>query len=137
MWRFIHALPPHYVASKLGASDAIVLDGKLDDDAWAAAAWTGRMVDITHHDSASENAVPDDLQARAKLRWDDRYLYVGVELREPLIIANVTGHNTPTPPYKDNDFEVFVDPSGTTQFYKEFEVTANAPPFPPPPPPEP
>ena len=124
MWRFLHALPPHYVSRKLGAAETIAVDGKLDDAAWADAPWTTPMVDITHHAISAQNAVPSPLQARAKLRWDDRYLYVGAELREQLVIANITGHNGPNPPYHDNDFEAFIDPSGTTQHYKEFEMSA-------------
>ena len=118
--------PPHYVAQRLSANSSIVVDGALDDAAWHSVPWTtAPLVDITHHANASLNAVPDELQLRAKMRWDARYLYVGVEVREQLIWANVTGHNSDDgPPYKDNDVELFVDPSGTTQFYKEFELSA-------------
>ena len=123
-WRFLHALPPHYVAHKLPVADTIAIDGRLDDRGWADVEWTGPIVDITDHAKREENEVPPSLQMRAKLTWDDDYLYIGAELREQLIMANVTGHNGPTPPYKDNDFEVFVDPSGTTQHYKEFEMSA-------------
>ena len=70
------------------------------------------------------NVVPDTMQMRAKLRWDAKYLYVGVELREPLVTFNVTGHNGAQVPYKDNDFEVFIDVAGTTQYYKEFEMSS-------------
>ena len=52
-------------------------------------------------------------------------MYVGVELREPFIFANVTGHNTANgPPYHDNDVEVFIDAFGSTHHYKEFEMSA-------------
>jgi hypothetical protein len=124
-WAFLHAAPPHLLARRLGATEhPITIDGKLDDPAWVAAQWTSPIVDITDHMNAS-NVVPDYMQMRGKVRWDAHYLYVGVEVREPFISANVTGHNTPDgPPYKDNDVELFVDVSGTTQFYKEFEMSA-------------
>lgn len=135
-WKFLHAAPPHYTTLKLRASESINIDGKLDDAAWNAqgVAWTTDLVDITHHKTSTLNVVPDSLQARAKIRWDESFLYVGVELREPLITFNVTGHNADQVPYKvrgapiqifnpnngivaiqDNDFEVFIDVSGTTQ----------------------
>lgn len=68
--------------------------------------------------------MPGILQTRAKIRWDDDFLFVGAELREQYVSAKIRGHNGPKPPYKDNDFEVFVDVSGTTQYYKEFEMSA-------------
>jgi len=42
-------------------------------------------------------------------------------MKEPFIYGNITGHNIQAP-YHDNDFEVFVDVSGTTEYYKEFEM---------------
>lgn len=120
-WHFLHAMPPHYTSLKLGSSDIIHVDGKLDEPVWFAdgVEWTKDFVDITDHQESALNAVPSSLQARAKIRWDHDFLYVGMELREPFIFANVTGHNGPTPPYKDNDLEMFIDVSGTTQYYKE------------------
>ena len=87
-WRFLRRAPPHYVARRLGAGESIVLDGRLDDAAWAVA-WTPPLVDLTRHANASLNAVPAALQARAKIRWDADFLYVGVELREPLVVARL------------------------------------------------
>ena len=126
-WKFLKAAPPHYTSFRLRKDESIDIDGRLDDVAWSAPGveWTRPMVDITHHPLSPErDVVPSSLQARAKVRWDDEFLYVGVELREPFIFANVTGHNGPTPPYHDNDVELFVDASGTTQYYKEFELSA-------------
>ena len=61
--------------------------------------------------------LPSELQARVKVRWDERFVYFGAELREPFITANVTGSNLANgPPYHDNDFEIFIDVSGTTQY---------------------
>ena len=57
------------------------------------------------------------------MRWDASYLYVGAELFEPFVFANLTGHNE-VAPYHDNDFEFFVDPAGSTEFYKEYEMSA-------------
>ena len=126
-WRFLHAIPPHHVAIKLLSNESIKLDGKLDDAAWNApdVVWTSTpFVDITRHNTSQLNSVPSNFQARAKIRWDDNFLYIGAELNEPFIVANITGHNGKDPPYHDNDFEVFVDPSGSTHYYKEYEMSA-------------
>eukprot|EP00658_Telonema_sp_P-2_P047685 TRINITY_DN36288_c0_g1_i2.p1 TRINITY_DN36288_c0_g1~~TRINITY_DN36288_c0_g1_i2.p1 ORF type:complete len:299 (-),score=39.37 TRINITY_DN36288_c0_g1_i2:174-1070(-) len=57
------------------------------------------------------------------MRWDSSWLYVGAELRDRFVWANLTGHNL-VAPYHDNDFEVFIDPSGSSHWYKEFEMSA-------------
>lgn len=116
-WKFLAAYPKHYTVHKLTFTDVINIDGKLDDPAWADAAWTSDFVDITRHTQSSRNLVPAAFQTRVKLRWDPDYLYVGAELRDRFVYANITGHNQ-VAPYHDNDFEFFVDPSGSSQFYK-------------------
>jgi hypothetical protein len=120
-WRMLDAYPPHYVAKKLAPLESIAIDGKLDDLAWESAEWTSAMVDITRHENQQLNAVPSDVNARVKVRWDDDYLYIGAKLSEPFVTGKLFQHNH-VPPYHDNDFEVFIDPSGTTQYYMEFEM---------------
>jgi hypothetical protein len=53
---------------------------------------------------------------------DDTYLYIAGFVQEPQIWANQTKHNSVV--FDDNDFEVFVDPDGSTHNYKEFEINA-------------
>ena len=81
------------------------------------------MVDITRHKDQQLNALPNDLQARVKMRWDDEYFYVGALLNEAYITAQNVGHNNHAPYSPDNDFEIFIDVSGTTQYYMEFEMS--------------
>jgi hypothetical protein len=45
-------------------------------------------------------------------------------MEEPQAWATLTENNTVV--YQDNDFEVFIDPNGDTQYYKEVEVNALA-----------
>ena len=64
-------------------------------------------------------------QASVAVLYDSKYLYVGATLKEPFTFANIpSSHNGDRVPYRDNDFEFFVDPSGSTEFYKEFEMNA-------------
>ena len=81
------------------------------------------MVDITRHSNQMLNAIPEDLQADIKVRWDDDYFYVGATLRESYVTAKNVGHNNHAPYSPDNDFEIFIDVSGTTQYYLEFEMS--------------
>ena len=42
-WRLLRAYPPTYVARRLGAGEAIAVDGSLDDAAWARCrSWRSR-----------------------------------------------------------------------------------------------
>ena len=95
----------------------IVIDGKLDEPAWAAAPWTEAFGDI------QGDAKPKPrFQTRAKLLWDDEYLYIAAELEEPHVWATLTNHDSVI--FQDPDFEVFMDPRGETQPYYEFEMNA-------------
>ena len=54
--------------------------------------------------------------------WDDRFLYIGAELEEPHVWATLTAHDSVI--FHDNDFEVFLNPSGDGRNYFEFEINA-------------
>lgn len=93
------------------------IDGRLDDDAWHSAPWTDAFVDI---EGAAKPKPP--LQTRAKMLWDDTYFYVGAELDEPHVWATLTEHDSVI--FRDDDFEVFIDPNGDNHEYYEFEINA-------------
>ena len=54
--------------------------------------------------------------------WDDEYFYVAAELVEPDVWATLTAHDSVI--FHDNDFEVFLNPSGDSLNYFEFEINA-------------
>jgi transglutaminase-like putative cysteine protease/predicted esterase len=95
----------------------ITVDGKLDDPAWADAPWTTDFRDI------QGDARPQPrFRTRAKMLWDDHYLYIAAEIQEPHVWATLTNHDSVI--FRDPDFEVFIDPAGHTQPYYEFEMNA-------------
>ena len=93
------------------------LDGQLGDSVWQAAPWTDWFEDI----EGSLKPAPR-FKTRVKMLWDDRYLYVGAELEEPHVWATLVKRDTVI--FRDNDFEVFIDPDGDSQEYYEFEMNA-------------
>ena len=99
------------------AENSITIDGNLTKPAWDAASWTDDFVDI----EGDKKPAPQ-FRTRAKMLWDDDYLYVAAELEEPNLWATITDPNTPT--FDDNDFEIFVDPDGDCQNYVEIEINA-------------
>ena len=55
--------------------------------------------------------------------WDEDYFYFGAKMEEPHVWAT---HFTERDAviFKDNDFEIFLDPDGDTHNYYELEVNA-------------
>lgn len=99
------------------ASTPVTIDGKLDEAAWSDAPWTADFVDI----QGSSKPAPA-FRTRAKLLWDETYLYVAAEITEPHVWATLTNHDAVI--FQDPDFEVFIDPDGDTHNYYEFEMNA-------------
>ncbi|MBC2607515.1 carbohydrate-binding family 9-like protein [Pelagicoccus albus] len=101
----------------LKATEPVVIDGKLDDAAWRNAEWTSDFVDI------EGDAKPRPrFQTKAKMAWDDNYLYVSAILYEPDVWGTLTEHDSVI--FQDNDFEVFIDPDSDNHGYFEFEINA-------------
>ena len=111
---FAASRPREYTALKVTDSP-FPLDGDLSKPVWADVPWTEDFVDI------STTTTPR-LRTRAKIRWDDRFLYVAAELQDPDLWATITEHNSVI--FDDNDFEIFVDPNATNTHYKEYEMNA-------------
>ncbi len=108
-------VPRSYLCAQ--TSSPILLDGKLDEAAWAAAPWTDDFLDIQGPDKPKPA-----FRTHAKLLWDETYLYIAAELFEPHVWATLTNHDAVI--FQDPDFEVFIDPDGDTHEYYEFEMNA-------------
>ena len=89
----------------------------LDDPAWQSAPWSEEFVDIL-----GDSAPPPTLRTRFRLLWDPTHLYVAAELEEPHVWATITERDAVI--YRDNDFEVFLDPDGDGTNYYEIEINA-------------
>ena len=105
--------PSQYVCSRTTEMPSI--DGKLDDAAWANAAWTSDFVDIV-------TAAKSPLATRVKLLWDDSRLYIAAELREPHLQARIEKRDEPV--FRENAFELFFDPDGDHHDYAELQINA-------------
>ena len=107
--------PRRYVAYR--APSALTLDGKLDEPAWTAAAWSELFVDIE-----GDSRPRPRFRTRMKMLWDDEFFYVAADMEEPDLWGTLTARDSVI--FHDNDFEVFVDPDGDTHAYYELEVNA-------------
>ena len=107
--------PKSYVVYK--TSKPLKIDGVADEEAWKKVPFTDKFEDIE-----GDIRPKPKFDTRAKMLWDDKYLYVYAELDEPHIWANLTKRDAVI--FYDNDFEVFIDPDGNTHGYYEYEVNA-------------
>ena len=107
--------PKHYVCYR--ASGPLAIDGRLEEKDWQNASWTEDFVDI----EGSLKPLPK-FRTRAKMLWDDNYLYIGAFIEEPHIWGNLTERESVI--FNDPDFEVFIDPDGDTHNYAEYEMNA-------------
>jgi hypothetical protein len=99
-------------------AQAPVLDGKLDDPAWADAATTAPFVQPAN----GAEAHGGDVAAFAKLGWDDRSFYVGAVIFDPSPVSpfgrdDVDPHDWE----KSSALELMVqpgDPGNNTNYYE-------------------
>jgi hypothetical protein len=107
--------PKRYIAYR--APSRPTIDGKLDEPGWIAAPWTDAFVDIE-----GDRRPRPPFRTRAKMLWDDERFYVAAEMEEPDVWGTLTERESVI--FRDNDFEVFIDPDGDTHAYYELEVNA-------------
>ena len=90
------------------------LDGSLGDPVWSFANTTRVFVE-THQGGVAP------IQASAKLLWDKRYLYVGVEVNDGLLRASHTERDDHL--WEQDCVELMVDPDGDGKNYFEVQVS--------------
>ena len=95
----------------------ITIDGRLDEPAWSHAELIEQLCDIRG------TGTPTPRQATTiSMLYDDTCLYVGAYLQEDYVNALVDRRDDIV--WRDNDFEVFLDPYGEGKHYYELEVNA-------------
>ncbi len=99
---------------KLEAGQAITLDGKLDDPAWQAARPTAWW-------TSPDGSGRPGPQTRARFRYDDQFLYVGVEATDSDVWSTFTERDSNT--WEQEVIELFIDADGDKKDYLELQVT--------------
>jgi hypothetical protein len=90
------------------------LDGSLADPVWSFANTTRTFVETREGGTAP-------VQASAKLLWDERYLYVGVDVQDGLLRASHTERDDHL--WEQDCVELMIDPDGDGENYFEIEVS--------------
>jgi len=99
------------------AVSPIVVDGKLDDKAWAAA----NTAELTFPWEAQTGAKQKTV---ARLLWDDDNLYVSYDCEDADVTAQFTQRDDPT--YRDDAVEIFINPRPAQQTTAYIGLEMNA-----------
>ena len=111
----LFTVPEGYVVKHI--SKAPVIDGNINEAIWQQARWTNDFVDIE-----GDLKPKPVLKTNVKMLWDDSCLYVAARVHDPQVWAKLKDHDDIV--YRDNDFELFIDPANTAHSYYEIEVNA-------------
>ncbi|WP_299275505.1 carbohydrate-binding family 9-like protein [uncultured Psychroserpens sp.] len=105
--------PKHYIVSK--SINPITIDGNANEESWKQSSFTDKFIDI-------EGIKTPKFDTKVKMLWDNTFLYVYAQLTEPHIWGTLKQRDTII--YYNNDFEVFLDPTGDGIGYGEIEINA-------------
>lgn len=97
--------------------DQIEIDGKDGEESWRRATALSQFVDI-EGDSKPKPTWPTTV----KMVWSDTHLFLYAFLEQPHVSASLENHDDII--YRDDDFEIFIDPDDDTHHYFEFEFNA-------------
>ena len=92
------------------------IDGKLDDAAWAAAPTTGAFVNTLTGAAVSQ-------KTEAKLLWDKKFLYVGIENADADVWAKLDKRDDKL--WTEEADEIMIDADGNGRTYIELQVAPN------------
>lgn len=105
------------VIPRLPSGAGLVIDGRLDEPAWEAAADLGLV-------ALGDQAVL--VHTRVRGLWDDGQLYLGFDCEEPRtgdLNVSPRSHDD-VAVWQDSSVEIFLDPEGRRQDYRQLIVNA-------------
>lgn len=108
-------------ARRLPAGASMVIDGKLDEVAWATAGSTGPLVNVGN--GREEPTSP--LGGHAKVLWDAQFLYVGIEVMDRTVQGGWPAGSKDPHLWEKDTVELMVDPDGDGDNKDYYEVQIN------------
>ena len=103
---------PTYQAQRRSAP--ITIDGSLDDPGWKGVKSTGAFVKSLSGKKAK-------YKTKAKLVWDDEYLYAAFIVEDPDVWGSFEKRDDPI--YQEEVVEIFIDADGDGKTYNELELS--------------
>ncbi|MFO0568499.1 MAG: carbohydrate-binding family 9-like protein [Polyangiaceae bacterium] len=112
---------PTLRVDKLEKGVKLVMDGKLDEPAWATAPSTGPFVDVrTGRPSAGF-----PVSGTVKLLWDEANLYLAFDVRDPDIVSGFDKKAKDPHLWTKDTVEIMVDPDGDGDNKDYYEIQVN------------
>jgi hypothetical protein len=99
----------------------IVIDGKLDDDAWIDAGRTGRFVNVST--GRPDTSAP--IQGSAMLLYDREHLYLGIEVSDTSVRGGFPTSARDPHLWTRDTVELMVDPDGDGDNRDYYEIQIN------------
>lgn len=112
---FADTTPRIYDAQR--TKEAMKIDGKLTESSWNSVKYSDDFADIRGLDWPAPT-----MKTNVKMLWDNECLYIGARLEEKNITGDITKRDDII--WKNNDFEVFIDPYSDGKLYYEIENNA-------------
>lgn len=109
------AVPSLWIPFRRGP---IVLDGKLDEEAWATAASTGPFVNV----ATGRPATSSEVGGRAKLLYDDDALFVAVEVFDEELRGGFDVSQRDPHLWTKDTVELMLDPDGDGDNLDYYEI---------------
>lgn len=112
---FADTTPRIYDAQR--TKEEMKIDGKLTESSWNTVKYSDDFADIRGFDFPTPA-----MKTNVKMLWDNECLYIGARLEEKNITGDITDRDAII--WKNNDFEVFIDPYSDGKLYYEIENNA-------------
>jgi len=112
---------PQLEVSQIKKGNRVRIDGKLNDDAWQTAATTAAFVNVATGNPAPESPV----QGTAKLLWDEKALYVGIEVKEQNVVGGFDKAQKDPHLWTKDCVEIMIDPDGDGDNKDYYEIQLN------------
>jgi hypothetical protein len=112
---------PELRVDRLEPGQKIVIDGKLDEPAWATAATTGPFVDV--RTGRPNKTFP--VNGSAKVLWDNDALYVAFEVKDEDVIGGFDPKEKDPHLWTRDAVEIMIDPDGDGDNKDYYEIQIN------------
>jgi hypothetical protein len=105
------------------STEAIAIDGRLDDVAWKNAVGVTALYEIRRPEDGGAKEYPD--KVNIKLLYDNENLYIGAVIHDRDIVADP---ESPTRPNRESlflsgdTFEIFIQPKSSEPVYYEYHI---------------
>jgi hypothetical protein len=116
-----HTEVPELRVMKLAKNAKINIDGKLDDEAWKAAANSRPFVDVGTGNP--NTAFP--VNGSVKMAWDDANMYLAFQVEDPDIIGGWPKDAKDPHLWEKDTVEIMLDPDGDGDNNDYYEIQVN------------